>query len=657
MKNTDGELDVSPDGSGSHRLQLHPLSLTFIGSSSHLEKLFIEDYYSKSMIHIRIVLVLGALLYGSFGILDAVLLPLLKRYTWTIRYAVVCPAILLTALFSFRPWFKKLMQPLFALLLILGGGGIIVMIVLAPSPVNYSYYAGLILVILFGYTLIRARFLWATMFGWLLVLLYEITALFLTYTPLPVLFSNNFFFISANLTGMIACYSMERYARREFFMTRLFAEERKKVTLANTLLERRVRDRTADLERINRDLKQEIAERQRAEEDRILLQQQLKQAEKLETIGRLAAGVAHDLNNILSGVVTLPEILLMDLSEDNPMHTPILTIKQSGQKAAAVVQDLLSLARQGVKERVVFSLNTVVRDYVRSPECEKLRSVHPHVRLETDIRDGLMNVAGSPFHLSKALMNLVINAAEATLVSGTVRISTRNCYLGQPREAFERIDEGEYAVLSVSDTGTGIAEEDLKRVFEPFYSKKRLGRSGTGLGMTVVWSTVKEHGGFIDIQSEEGKGSAVDLYLPLTREKISEADKPFDLKDCQGTETILVVDDVQEQREIATRMLNKLGYEVHTAESGEAALDFLHDRKVDLLVLDMIMDPGIDGCETYRRIIEGHPGQKAVIASGFSESERVREVQRSGAGAYIKKPYTLEQLARAVRSELDRPPS
>jgi signal transduction histidine kinase len=631
------------------------LSLVFTGPLSHLEKPFVEDYYGKSTRHIRVVLVLGALLYGVFGILDAVLIPRLTRYTYVIRYAVVCPAILAAAMCTNRPLFKKLLQPLLAILEILGGGGVIIMIVLAPTPVSHTYYAGLTLVILFGYILVRARFLWAIVFGWVLVVLYEVTALLLTYTPLPVLFSNNFFFISANLLGMIACYSMERYARREFFMAQLFEEERKKVALANVLLEERVRERTAELERINRDLKQEIAERQRAEDDRVRLQQQLKQAEKLETIGRLAAGVAHDLNNILSGVVTLPEILLMDLPADNPLREPILTIKESGQRAAAVVHDLLSLARQGVRERVVFNLNSVVADYLRSPECETLLSLHPHVRLESEARDGLVNVAGSPVHLSKALMNLVINAAEATLASGTVRISTGSCYLDRPREAFERIEEGEYAVLSVSDTGTGIAEEDLKRVFEPFFSKKRLGRSGTGLGMTVVWSTVKEHGGFIDIRSEEKKGTTVELYLPLTRGKVTEAEKPFDPGDFRGTETILVVDDVREQREIATRMLGKLGYEVHTAESGEAALDFMRDRKVDLLVLDMIMDPGIDGCETYARAIELRPAQKAVIASGFSESERVREVQRLGAGAYIKKPYTLEKLARAVRSELDGP--
>jgi DNA-binding NtrC family response regulator len=172
--------------------------------------------------------------------------------------------------------------------------------------------------------------------------------------------------------------------------------------------------------------------------------------------------------------------------------------------------------------------------------------------------------------------------------------------------------------------------------------------------MTLIWSAVKEHEGFIDIHSEEGKGTTLDLYFPATRRNVREDEKPFKLEDCRGTETILVVDDVREQREIATTMLQKLGYKLHTAESGEAALEFLQKQGADLLVLDMIMDPGMDGCETYQRIIEIHPGQKAVIASGFSDSERVKKTHQLGAGIFVNKPYTLDTLAKAVRSELDQ---
>jgi CheY-like chemotaxis protein len=223
-----------------------------------------------------------------------------------------------------------------------------------------------------------------------------------------------------------------------------------------------------------------------------------------------------------------------------------------------------------------------------------------------------------------------------------------------PLEVYEEIDEGEYAVLSVEDTGVGIDAEDMKKIFEPFYTKKKLGRSGTGLGMTMIWSAVKDHDGFLDVRSTEGRGTTFDLYFPVTRQPLSDREQPFTLEDFRGTESVLVVDDIREQRDIATIMLQKLGYRVHAVESGEAAVDYLQNEKADILVIDMIMEPGIDGCETYRRILQDHPVQKAIIASGFSESERVREAQRLGAGPYIKKPYTLEKIARTLREELDR---
>ena len=215
--------------------------------------------------------------------------------------------------------------------------------------------------------------------------------------------------------------------------------------------------------------------------------------------------------------------------------------------------------------------------------------------------------------------------------------------------------EGEYICLSVTDAGVGIADEDLKRIFEPFYTKKSMQRSGTGLGMTVIWATVKDHNGYIDVASREGSGSCFEIFLPATREVILASPKQPVLEDYIGDEAILVVDDIAEQRDLAQKMLGRLGYGVVTASSGEEAVAYLTDRRVDLVVLDMIMPPGIDGLETYRRIIANHPDQKAVIASGFSENERVAELQRLGAGEYLRKPYTLEKIGLAVRRELDRP--
>jgi CheY-like chemotaxis protein len=195
----------------------------------------------------------------------------------------------------------------------------------------------------------------------------------------------------------------------------------------------------------------------------------------------------------------------------------------------------------------------------------------------------------------------------------------------------------------------------MERIFEPFYTKKVMGRSGTGLGMSVVWGTVKDHGGYIDVQSTKEKGTIFTLYFPITRKELAKDKSRISIEGYKGKgESILVVDDVQEQREIASQILKKLSYSVTSVSSGEEAVDYLKDNSADLLLLDMIMDPGIDGLETYKRIIEFHPEQKALIASGFSESDRVKETQRLGAGAYLKKPFLLEKIGLAVRGELER---
>jgi CheY-like chemotaxis protein len=238
---------------------------------------------------------------------------------------------------------------------------------------------------------------------------------------------------------------------------------------------------------------------------------------------------------------------------------------------------------------------------------------------------------------------------------GILTIKTSSQYLDQPIQGYAEVNKGDYAVLSVSDTGEGISEADLMRIFEPFYTKKFMGRSGTGLGLAVVWGTVKDHHGYITVQSQEGKGSIFSLYYPVTREAITSPEENIPISNYMGKgEFILIVDDAKEQRDLAEKVLRKLNYQVTSIPSGEEAVSYLKEHRVDLLVLDMIMDPGMDGLETYRKILEIHPHQKAIIVSGFSESERVQSAQALGAGVYVKKPYVLEKLGLAVRRELDR---
>jgi CheY-like chemotaxis protein len=328
-------------------------------------------------------------------------------------------------------------------------------------------------------------------------------------------------------------------------------------------------------------------------------------------------------------------------------------ILQSGQKGAAIIQDLLTLARRGVAVSEVINLNKIISDYLRSPEFEDLKSHHPLVTFKTDLEKDLLSIHGSPVHLEKTVMNLISNAVEAISQDGEVTVRSENRHLDRPLRGYDHMQEGDYVVLTVTDTGIGIASTDQGRIFDPFYTKKVMGRSGTGLGLTVVWGTVKDHHGYIDVQSEEGKGSAFTLYFPVTREALSQKREGVAPEAFMGQgELILVVDDVKEQRELAASMLTRLGYRVSAVSSGEEALDYLRGNKVDLIVLDMIMDPGIDGLETYEKILEVIPGQKAVIVSGFSETDKVKKAQALGAGAYVQKPYVLEKIGQAIREEL-----
>jgi PAS domain S-box-containing protein len=403
---------------------------------------------------------------------------------------------------------------------------------------------------------------------------------------------------------------------------------------------------------LTRGIFRDISERKRAEKEKELLETKLQRFEKMEALGSMAGGVAHDLNNILSGIVSYPDLLLMDLPANSPLKEPLITIKRSGEKATAVVQDLLTLARRGLATSDVVNLNLLVTDYLVSNEFAQLQKYHHQVKIETDLELNLLNIMGSPVHLSKTIMNLVSNAAEAMPDGGNISIETRNQYVDMAINGYDEVKEGDYVTLSISDTGVGISPNDQKRIFEPYFTKKVMGRSGSGLGMAVVWGTVRDHKGYILIKSSEDRGTTIDLYFPVTRQEMRERlNAP--LENLMGNgEKILVVDDVKEQREIACRMLDKLNYEVESVSSGEEAIEYIKKKSADLLILDMIIDPGIDGCETYKRILQINSNQKAIIASGYAETDRVKEAQKLGAGQYIKKPYILETIGIAIKNEI-----
>jgi PAS domain S-box-containing protein len=396
----------------------------------------------------------------------------------------------------------------------------------------------------------------------------------------------------------------------------------------------------------------DVTERVRTEQQRRELEEQLERARRMESLVTLAGGVAHDLNNILGPMVAYPDLILEALPEDTPVREDVLQVQSSAERAAAVVQDLLTLARRGVYQMAPLNLNRVVEAYLGSASLAELSIRHPQVAVDVDLDPELLNIMGSAPHLSKVLMNLVTNAFEAMPHGGWLTIGTSCQSLDHPHTGYEYIEAGDYVVLRVCDTGVGIEAGDLPRIFEPFYTKKEMGRSGSGLGLAVVYGVAHDHKARIDLRTAVGKGTEFSLYFPVAREVISEGDE--EEQDYRGSESVLVVDDLDEQRKLAVRLLSSLGYRVHAVESGRSAIVYLRRHSADILVLDMIMGAGFDGLDTFREIVRTLPGQKAIIASGSSKTKRVEEAQRLGAGTFVRKPYTLQHLGRAVREELDR---
>jgi signal transduction histidine kinase/ActR/RegA family two-component response regulator len=431
------------------------------------------------------------------------------------------------------------------------------------------------------------------------------------------------------------------------------SQTRSELEEARSHLEERVRQRTAELELANEQLRVEIEEKTLAEQERFRLEAKLHRAEKMESLGRLAGGVAHDLNNVLSGIVSYPDLLLHRLPSDSEMRGPLKNIHRSGKRAAAIVDDLLSLARRGITTRQVVQLNEVVRSHLESPEYLTLKENNPGVALETWLASDLRSMSGSPVHLQKMVMNLLINSFEAIEEKGKIVITTEN-RLAAPFGNV-RADDRNYVVLEISDTGMGISKENMHRIFEPFYSSKFLGRSGTGLGMMVVWGTVTDHEGHLDVRSSLGKGTTITVFFPSLEdneqdvqllEKVSQAITPGD------GESILLVDDLPDQRLLGKEILSSLGYRVEAVSSGEEAVAFLQYGSVDLVLLDMVMDPGMDGVETFLKIRKIRPDQRVIIVSGYCETEKMRKALQLGVRAFIKKPYTLEEIAETVNREL-----
>ncbi len=632
-------------------MKLSRLTLRFTGKDAELEQTFLDEYYQAGLKQIRLALLMGVFFYGVFGLLDAVLVPQEKNVLWLIRYAVECPLLFAAFLFSYSPHFKKFVQPCFFVVIVVGGIGIVAMIVIAPPPATFSYYAGLILIFMFGYTFLRARFIWATAAGWVIVLFYEFAAVFLSHTPVSILINNNFFFISANIIGMFACYSIEYYARRDFYMALLLSKEREKVRQINRDLENRVRQRTRQLVKTNEELVREIEANRRAEEEKMRLQIQLQQAQKMEAIGTLAGGIAHDFNNILAAIMGYTEMTLLrqPVHGDNETRQNLDKILKASQRAKDLVNQILTFSRQRQQEVSTVSVGPIIKEGL-----SLLRASLPRqIEIVREIATELDTINADPTQIHQILMNLCTNAAHAMEDSGgtlTVRLENVSVRLGDEHHK-AGVNAGNYVRLTVQDTGHGIDEHIIERIFDPYFTTKKPGK-GTGMGLAVIHGIVKSYNGAITVKSNSGEGTRFDVFFPVA-EKVPKERKEREEPPPMGKADILYVDDEDFLVELASQMLEQLQYDVVATDSPRQALDIFRKDpyRFDMLITDMTM-PYMNGVQLAMAVREIRKDFPVIICTGFSEQINAENAREMGLSGFLLKPFSIRDMAIAIKSAL-----
>jgi PAS domain S-box-containing protein len=393
----------------------------------------------------------------------------------------------------------------------------------------------------------------------------------------------------------------------------------------------------------------DITERRETEDELHESREQLLQSQKMEAVGRLAGGVAHDFNNLLTAIKGFTELLLLDFDQQDPRYPFAHEIQSAANRAASLTRQLLAFSRKQVLQPRVIDLNSSVAD------MEKMlrRLIGEDVELATERAPDLGQVKADPGQIEQILLNLVVNARDAMPSGGRLAIATWNATV-TPEQA-QRHGEaapGDYAVLSVRDTGEGMSKEVQRRIFEPFFTTKEQGR-GTGLGLSTVYGIVQQSGGFVEVDSDPGAGAHFRVYLPSVQEALATPDAQPDTGPMEGTETVLLVEDEKAVRVLVRRVLDRLGYTVLEAEHGAQALDIMAARSepVDLLLTDVIM-PGISGRELADQLQRSHPGIKVLFMSGYTDEAISHHGVLVSGVAFLEKPFTPDILLRKVREVL-----
>jgi PAS domain S-box-containing protein len=392
----------------------------------------------------------------------------------------------------------------------------------------------------------------------------------------------------------------------------------------------------------------DVSEKYVAESEKKKLEAQLQQAQKMEAIGNLAGGIAHDFNNILMGMQGNASLMLLNMDADHPFYEKVKGIERYVESGAALTKQLLGFARGGKYEVKITDLNDLI-----TKTALMFGRTKKEINIHTDSLQPVRNVEVDQSQIEQVLLNLFVNAWHAMPGGGDLYLGTEDVDIDENFIKPYRVEPGSYVCMTVSDNGLGMDKATQQRIFEPFFTTKKMGR-GTGLGLASAYGIIKNHGGFIEVESETGEGAVFHIYLPASeKEVMAEVDALEEV--LKGDETILLVDDELMIIEVGQEILNALGYEVMPALSGQEAVEIYakNSTSIDMVVLDMIM-PGMSGGEAYDQLKKVNPQVRVLLCSGYSLSGQAAEILERGCDGFIQKPFKIRELSVKIREILDR---